>query len=126
MAEFGFLLWYEIQRNATFSLTCPVALDTSRKLTAWTGYLFWEYPTSRLLQRFPLAKYSSLCIILWGFVQCCHAGIVNYPGAITARIFLGAFEAAITPGFALFTSQVRLRPVCSVQPKDLLILEGIY
>ena len=26
------------------------------------GYIAWEYPTTRLLQRLPLAKYSSFCI----------------------------------------------------------------
>jgi len=30
------------------------------------GYLGWEYPTSRLLQRMPLGKYSAMCIIMWG------------------------------------------------------------
>ena len=31
----------------------------------------------------------------------------NYAGAIAIRFFLGVFEAAVTPGFALLTSQVR-------------------
>lgn len=58
------------------------------------------------MQRLPLAKYISFCVVMWGVVQCAHAGIVNYPGAVAARFFLGAFEAAVTPGFALFTAQV--------------------
>ncbi|KAI9878358.1 MAG: hypothetical protein M1830_001139 [Pleopsidium flavum] len=69
------------------------------------GYLAWEYPTNRLLQRLPLAKYSSFCIIMWGLVLCCLAAVENYAGAIAVRFFLGVFEAAVTPGFALFTSQ---------------------
>lgn len=34
------------------------------------------------------------------------ASVKNYQGAIAVRFFLGVFEAAVTPGFALFTSQV--------------------
>jgi len=33
------------------------------------------------------------------------AAINNFPGGVAARFFLGVFEAAVTPGFALFTSQ---------------------
>ncbi len=53
----------------------------------------------------PLAKYSSFCIIMWGLVLCCMAAVTNYSGAIAVRFFLGVFEAAVTPGFALFSSQ---------------------
>ena len=33
------------------------------------------------------------------------AAVQNYSGALAVRFFLGVFEAAVTPGFALFTSQ---------------------
>lgn len=59
------------------------------------------------MQKLPLAKYTAFCIIMWGIAQCSHAGIYNYSGAVAARFFLGVFEAAVTPGFALFTAQVR-------------------
>lgn len=45
---------------------------------------------------------------MWGIVLCCFAGVKNFQGAVAVRFFLGVFEAAVTPGFALFTSQVRL------------------
>ncbi|KAK7744108.1 Allantoate permease [Cytospora paraplurivora] len=69
------------------------------------GYLFWEYPTNRLLQRLPLGKWSAFNVIMWGLVLCCMAATRNFAGAMTVRFFLGVFEAAVTPGFALFTSQ---------------------
>lgn len=72
------------------------------------GYLAWEYPTNRLLQRLPLGKYSAACIIIWGLILSCFAGVKSYAGAIAIRLFLGVFEAAVTPGFALITSQVCL------------------
>ena len=69
------------------------------------GYLGWEYPTSRLLQRLPLGKYSAINIIMWGTTLCCFAAVKNFAGAVVVRLFLGVFEAAVTPGFALLTSQ---------------------
>lgn len=75
-------------------------------LTACLGYLAWEYPTNRLLQLLPLGKYSGACILIWGLILSCFAGVQSYGGAIAIRFFLGVFEAAVTPGFALLTSQV--------------------
>lgn len=69
------------------------------------GYLFWEYPTNRLLQRLPLGKWSAFNVIMWGLVLCCMAATSSFAGAMAVRFFLGVFEAAVTPGFALFTSQ---------------------
>ncbi|KAF1985772.1 MFS allantoate transporter-like protein [Aulographum hederae CBS 113979] len=69
------------------------------------GYLAWEYPTSRLLQRFPLGKYSAFNVIMWGAILTCFAAVENFAGAVAIRFFLGVFESAVTPGFALFTSQ---------------------
>ncbi|KAI9927618.1 hypothetical protein MW887_003239 [Aspergillus wentii] len=69
------------------------------------GYLAWEYPTNRLLQRLPLGKYSAACILIWGLILCCFAAVHNYAGAIVIRLGLGIFESAVTPGFALLTSQ---------------------
>jgi MFS transporter, ACS family, allantoate permease len=69
------------------------------------GYLAFEFPTNRLLQRLPLAKWSATNIILWGLTLCCMGAVKNFAGAMTVRFFLGVFESAVTPGFALFTSQ---------------------
>ncbi|KAF9630767.1 putative mfs allantoate protein [Lasiodiplodia theobromae] len=69
------------------------------------GYLAWEWPTNRLLQYFPLGKYSAFNVIMWGTVLALFATVENFSGAVAVRFFLGLFEAAVTPGFALFTSQ---------------------
>ena len=69
------------------------------------GYLGFEYPTNRLLQRLPLAKYSAFNIVMWGALLALHATLWNFGSAVAARFFLGVFESAVTPGFALFTSQ---------------------
>lgn len=69
------------------------------------GYLAFEYPTNRLMQLLPIGKYSACCIIVWGAVLACFAAVENYGGAIAIRFFLGMTESAVTPGFALITSQ---------------------
>lgn len=94
MAREHVLLWYV--------LYCLFLGTLSYSL----GYLGWEFPTTQLLQRMPLGKYSAVCIILWGFILCCFAAVSNFGGAVAIRFFLGIFEAAVTPGFALLTSQV--------------------
>lgn len=69
------------------------------------GYLGAEYPTSRLLQRLPLAKWTALNIVLWGAVLACTAATANFAGIATVRLLLGILEAAVTPAFVLVTSQ---------------------
>lgn len=70
------------------------------------GYLGFELPAARLLQRLPLAKYSAFCIVAWGVTIACFAAATDFAGAVTVRFFLGALEASVTPGFILFVSQV--------------------
>ena len=67
------------------------------------SYLFWEYPTNLLLQRWPLAKYSAANVILWGGLLVLHAVVSNFGSAVAVRFFLGVFESAVTPGFALLS-----------------------
>jgi MFS transporter, ACS family, allantoate permease len=42
---------------------------------------------------------------MWDLTLCCMAATSNFAGAVAVRFFLGLFEAAVTPGFALFSSQ---------------------
>lgn len=69
------------------------------------GYIVFEWPTNRLLQRLPLAKWSAFNVIMWGLVLSCMAACNSFGSAMAVRFFLGLFEAAVSPGFALFTSQ---------------------
>lgn len=68
------------------------------------GYLIFEYPAVRLLQKFPVAKTLSIFIIIWGVVLALHAA-PNYAGIIVLRVALGMLESAITPGFVIITGQ---------------------
>ncbi|EEU39443.1 uncharacterized protein NECHADRAFT_94391 [Fusarium vanettenii 77-13-4] len=69
------------------------------------GQLAFEFPTIRLLQLFPLAKYVSVNVTLWGATLACMAACTNYSGLLACRFFLGVLEAAIVPAWVLFTSQ---------------------
>ncbi len=85
-------------------------LNMKGNMYSWTGtafhlgYLVFEFPSSFLLQRFPLAKTISFFILLWGIVICLHA-TPNYAGFVFLRTALGMLESAITPAFVLITSQ---------------------
>jgi ACS family allantoate permease-like MFS transporter len=76
--------------------------------------MVWEWPTSVLLQKLPLAKFLGASVsvspyyhrlqstdtskvIVWGIVLTCHAAAHDFPGLAAARFFLGVFEASIQP-----------------------------
>ncbi|EFQ34484.1 major facilitator superfamily transporter [Colletotrichum graminicola] len=69
------------------------------------GQLAFEFPTIRLIQMFPLAKYTSINVTLWGLVLACLAACKNYASLLVCRFLLGVLEAAIVPAWVLFTSQ---------------------
>ena len=72
--------------------------------------------------KFPLAKVLSISVlvttattypchvrdltndsVLWAITLGCHGAAQNFAGLVVLRIFLGAFESAISPGFSLMT-----------------------
>ncbi len=58
-----------------------------------------------MLQKVPVAKWLGANVILWGIATACTAAARNYTSLLTARIFLGIFEAAIAPCLMLISSQ---------------------
>ncbi|KAF9891356.1 hypothetical protein FE257_004212 [Aspergillus nanangensis] len=68
------------------------------------GYLFFSWPASLLLIKFPLGKYLACNFILWAAVLACHAAATNFTGLMVIRFFLGVTEASVSPGFSLLTS----------------------
>ncbi|KAF7561044.1 hypothetical protein G7046_g3099 [Stylonectria norvegica] len=68
------------------------------------GQLAFEFPTIRLVQLFPLAKYVSVNVTLWGIILASMAACKSYSGLLVCRFFLGVLEAAIVPAWVLFTS----------------------
>lgn len=61
------------------------------------GYLFWAYPGNYIIQKLPVAKYTSFMLFSWSIILVGHVGLKNYPGALVIRFLLGMFEAGISP-----------------------------
>ncbi|RAO68528.1 uncharacterized protein BHQ10_004540 [Talaromyces amestolkiae] len=76
---------------------------------SWSGsifyfsYLVFTYPLSMLMVRLPLGMFIALSVLLWGAVLACHAAVSTFAGIMVVRFFLGATEAAVSPGFSLIT-----------------------
>ncbi|VUC26107.1 unnamed protein product [Clonostachys rosea] len=70
----------------------------------YAGYILWEFPTTYLLRRLPIGKYTSANIVLWGIILTLHAVASDYAGLLTVRFLLGVFEATVTPSFVIITS----------------------
>ncbi|PLB45518.1 allantoate permease [Aspergillus steynii IBT 23096] len=73
-------------------------------LAFYVSYLFFEFPTGYLMQRFPTAKYLGLNVTLWGLLTTLNCTAKNFPGLIVLRILLGCFESAVAPALILITS----------------------
>ncbi|KAH8895497.1 MFS general substrate transporter [Thozetella sp. PMI_491] len=69
----------------------------------YIGYLVASYPISLGFVRFPLGKYLSILILLWGIVLTLHAVASSYASLMVLRTLLGVFESGISPGFSLIT-----------------------
>ena len=63
------------------------------------GYLFWEYPTSYLLQKLPTGKYVGANTLFWGTAVAVSAACRSYGALITVRLLLGVAEASTSPAF---------------------------
>lgn len=69
------------------------------------GYLIAEYPGVAIIQKFPVAKFLGVNIVLWGAVLMTTAACHSFAGLATARFFLGVTEATISPGFVAITGK---------------------
>ena len=53
------------------------------------GYLFFEYPTTILIQKLPVGKYVSGVTLIWGMIVAVTAACTSFGGLATCRFFLG-------------------------------------
>lgn len=85
-------------------------LHMVNSMYSWTGsafylgYLVFEFPAVRLLQRFPVAKTVACFIIVWGAILSLHS-TPNYAGFVALRTILGMLELSVTPAFVIITGQ---------------------
>ncbi|THH31740.1 hypothetical protein EUX98_g2458 [Antrodiella citrinella] len=69
----------------------------------YVAQLVWQPVSSYLLVRLPVAKWLFFNVFLWGVVVACMSAATDFKGLITARFFLGIFEATVAPCFITIT-----------------------
>ena len=70
----------------------------------YMGFLVWMFPTQYIGQKFPIAKYLGLHIIVWGGVVMLHPVCSSFSGFYALRFFLGVLEACVSPSLILIVS----------------------
>lgn len=73
--------------------------------TFYLGYLFFEYPASLILQRFPMSKVLGFAVVSWGVVLCCHGACQSSATFLLCRTLLGVLQSFMDPAFMTMTSQ---------------------
>ncbi|OQN97274.1 hypothetical protein B0A48_16816 [Cryoendolithus antarcticus] len=80
--------------------------DITNTATAFfAAYLVAEIPTVFILNKFPAGKWLAINVVGWGIACACTAAAKNYATLVTARVFLGIFEARVVPCMILISSQ---------------------
>ncbi|KAJ7859783.1 MFS general substrate transporter [Mycena olivaceomarginata] len=115
----AFVFWMKRYRTsgpdkATLGNAAILGLREETHLTTnqynWLGtlfylrYLVFEFPQNLALQRFPVAKWLSINIFVWGVALFAHAGCKNFAGLLIVRLVLGMCEGSITAGFLIVSS----------------------
>jgi len=70
----------------------------------YMGFLVWMFPTQYIGQKFPIAKYLGVHIILWGILVMLHAVCYNFSAFYALRFVLGTLEACVSPSLILIVS----------------------
>uniref|UniRef100_A0A8H7XZ67 MFS general substrate transporter n=1 Tax=Psilocybe cubensis TaxID=181762 RepID=A0A8H7XZ67_PSICU len=96
------------------SLPLPDSLDADTSeirlgTIFYLSYLTFVFPQNLCLQRFPVGRWMSFNIFVWGVVLCSHAACKNFAGLFVVRLILGMCEGSITAGFMIVTSMFYTR-----------------
>jgi hypothetical protein len=67
------------------------------------GYLVAEYPAAFLIQRLPVAKFLSVCLLGWAIILMCTAATHDFAGLATVRFFMGMLESVVFPICSILT-----------------------
>ncbi|KAH8689921.1 major facilitator superfamily domain-containing protein [Talaromyces proteolyticus] len=70
----------------------------------YVGFLAASPLSSILLVKFSAAKVVVVTVLIWAGIQMCMAAGNSFGSLAALRILLGAFEAAVSPGFTIITS----------------------
>ncbi|KAJ6494935.1 MFS general substrate transporter [Mycena vulgaris] len=70
----------------------------------YAAQLVWQPVSSFLLVRLPVGKWLAFDILAWGITLSCMTSAHNFATLLTARFFLGLFEATVAPTFVTITA----------------------
>ncbi|KAH8111692.1 MFS general substrate transporter [Phellopilus nigrolimitatus] len=113
------LYWIQFMDKTTLGSSAILGIKTSAHLNAnqynWLGtifylsYLLFEYPQNLALQRFPVGKWMSINIFIWGVALCSHAACHSFGSLFAVRFILGICEGSITAGFMIVSGMFYTR-----------------
>ncbi|KAH7913605.1 MFS general substrate transporter [Hygrophoropsis aurantiaca] len=113
------LYWIQFMDKTTLGSSAILGIEQATHLSTnqynWLGtvfylsYLLFEYPQNLALQRFPVGKWMSINIFIWGIALMCHAACKNFAGLLVVRLILGVCEGSITAGFMIVSSMFYTR-----------------
>ncbi len=69
------------------------------------GYLTFQYPSSRLMQKLPLGRYFGTMVFMWGIVTTTTGATKSFATLAVNRYFLGFFESCQNPILVILVSQ---------------------
>ncbi|KAJ8592376.1 hypothetical protein M405DRAFT_889850 [Rhizopogon salebrosus TDB-379] len=72
-------------------------------------YLLFEFPQNLGLQRFPVGKWISVNIFVWGITLACTSACNSFASLFVTRFILGMCEGSVTAGFMIVTSMFYTR-----------------
>lgn len=98
----------------------------------YASFIFFEPLNSYLLQKLPLAKFLSVCIICWGVITACHAACHTYASLMVVRTLLGCFEGPVAVSLIAISGmywnhkqQLKRMGIWSVQAGTATIVGGL-
>ncbi|EJC97572.1 MFS general substrate transporter [Fomitiporia mediterranea MF3/22] len=127
--------WITYMDKTTLGSSAILGLKTSTHLNAtqynWLGTIFYlsylvsAFPQNLALQRFPVGKWLSANIFVWGITLCLHAACKNFNGLFVVRLILGACEACITTGFMIVSAMFYTRREITLRIGCWYLMNGI-
>ncbi|CAE6445356.1 unnamed protein product [Rhizoctonia solani] len=75
----------------------------------YVAYLTWQLPMMLIVKRFPPNRVIGIVTIMWGISSALQATAFDYAGVVTARYFMGFFEAGFGPTIPFYYSLFYLK-----------------
>ncbi|KAH8682582.1 putative pantothenate transporter [Xylariales sp. PMI_506] len=71
----------------------------------YLGYFVFQYPSSVLMQKFPIGRYFGCMVFLWGLTALTTIYTKDFKTLCINRVFLGVFETCMSPILTILVGQ---------------------